>query len=67
MTRQEFYENIAAKTGDELNTIENHGFELHVPTCDPDRKEQKRLRRLRQWRQERREKHLASIAAKIQS
>ena len=67
MTHQEFYETLAGKTGDDIETIENIGFELHVPTCEPDRKELKRQRRLKNWRQERRDRHLANIAAKIQS
>ena len=64
MTRQELYETIAAKTGEDLDTIESFGFELHVETFD-DRKELRRLRRLKKWRQERRNRHLANIASKI--
>ena len=64
MTHRDFYENLAAKTGDDLDTIERLGFELHSPTFEPDRKELKRQRRLKQWRQARRERHLASIAAR---
>jgi len=67
MTKQEFYENLADKTGDELKTIKRFGFELHVPAFGTDRKELKRLRRLRQWRQLRRDRHLANIATKLQS
>ena len=67
MTHQEFYKNLAAKTGDELTTIKRIGFELHVTSCDFDRKEQKRLRRLKHWRQQRRDRYLANIAAKVQS
>ena len=65
MTKQEFYENLAVKTGEELETIERIGFELHVPSCNISRKERKRLRHLRQWRQERRDRHLANIAIKL--
>ncbi len=65
MTHSEFYETLAAKTGDELDTIERLGFELHVPTFEPDRKEAKRQRRLRLWRQQRRERSLAELAHKV--
>ena len=67
MTKQEFHEQIAATTGDDVETIERLGFELHVPAYEPDRKELKRQRRLKQWRQARRDRHLADIAAKVQS
>jgi len=67
MTKQEFHEHIAAKTGDDVETIKRLGFEVYAPSYETDRKEQKRLRRLKQWRRERRDKHLADIAAKIQS
>ncbi len=64
MSHRELYENLAAKTGDDRETIERLGFELHVPTFEPDRKESKRLRRLRQWRQARRDRRLADLAAR---
>ena len=65
MTKQEFHEHIAAKTGDDIETIERLGFEVYAPSYETDRKEQKRLRRLKQWRRDRRERHLADIAARI--
>ena len=65
MTYRELCNAIAVRTGDDLKTIERLGFELHVSTFEPDRKEQKRLRRLRLWRQERRRRHLANAAAKF--
>lgn len=49
----------------EQATIERLGFELHVPTFEPDRKEAKRQRRLRLWRQSRRDRNLAEIAHKV--
>jgi hypothetical protein len=58
MTRNEFYDALVAKIGEDRETIERLGFE-------PDRKEYKRHRRLKFWRQQRREKNLANIAAKI--
>jgi hypothetical protein len=65
MTRQEFYENIADKTGEDINTIESLGFELAAPAYEPDRKEQKRQRRLKLWRQQRRDRRLGNIASKV--
>jgi len=65
MTRQELHERLAAKTGDDIETIEKLGFELNVPSFAPDRKELKRQRRLRQWRQERRDRVLGSIAVRL--
>jgi hypothetical protein len=65
MTRKEFYETIANKTGEDINTIESLGFELHIPSFVPDRKEMKRERRLKLWRQLRRDKHLATIAGRL--
>ena len=67
MTQQEFHERLAAKTGEDIETIERIGFELQMPLFEPDRKELKRQRRLKQWRQERRDRHLAKIATKVQS
>ena len=46
MTKQEFHECLAAKTGDDIDTIERIGFELHAPAFAIDRKELKRQRRL---------------------
>ncbi len=65
MTHRELYENLAAKTGDDRETIERLGFELHFPTFEPDRKELKRQRRLWLWRQARRERRLADLASKL--
>ena len=65
MTRQELHERLAAKTGDDITTIEKLGFELHVQSFAPDRKELKRQRRLRQWRHERRDRQMANIAARF--
>jgi len=65
MTKQELHERLAAKTGDDITTIEKLGFELNVPSFEPDRKELKRQRRLRQWRQERRDRQMANIAARV--
>jgi len=65
MTRQELHERLAAKTGDDIATTENLGFELNVSTFTPDRKELKRQRRLRQWRQERRDRVLGNIAVRF--
>ena len=65
MTKQEFYKHIAAKTGDDVETIERIGFEVYAPAYEPDRKELRRERRLRQWRQERRDRVLGNIAARI--
>ena len=65
MTKQELHERLAAKTGEDITTIENLGFELHVQSFEPDRKESKRQRRLRQWRQERRDRQMANIAARL--
>ena len=67
MTHQEFYENLADKTGDDPETIEKLGFELHVPSFEPDRKELRRERRLKLWRQQRRDRQIAKLAAKVQS
>ena len=67
MTKQELNERLAAKTGDDVETIERLGFEAYAPSFEPDRKELKRRRRLKQWRQERRDRVLGSIAAKVQS
>jgi hypothetical protein len=61
MTQQELYQQLAEKTGEDIETIEAYGFAL----CEPNRKELKRQRRLRLWRQIRRERHLAKIAEKI--
>jgi hypothetical protein len=63
MTQHEFYQRIAKQTGDDLETIEALGFELHIPSYKPDRKESKRQRRLRLWRQQRRNRRLAAIAS----
>ena len=63
MTKQELHERLAAKTGEDLKTIERIGFELN--TFEPDRKEFKRQRRLKFWRQQRRDRNLANIAAKV--
>jgi hypothetical protein len=63
MTQQELHERLAAKTGEDIETIEHLGFEVYAALTD--RKEQKRLRRLRQWRQERRDRNLANLAAKV--
>ncbi len=65
MTHKEFYETLAGKTGDDLDTIERLGFELHFPAFEPDHKELKRQRRLRLWRQARRDRRLADLAEKI--
>ena len=65
MTRLELHERLAAKTGEDITTIENLCFELHVQSFEPDRKESKRLRRLKQWRQDRRNRHLANIVARL--
>ena len=65
MTKQELHKHLAAKTGEDIETIENLGFELHTPSVVIDRKEQKRQRRLRQWRQERRDRFLSSIAMRL--
>ena len=54
MPHQKLYQRIAEVTGDEMETIEALGFELHVPQYQPDRRETKRQRRLRLWRQQRR-------------
>ena len=64
MTREEFYQQIADATGEELATIESYGFEPHVPQFNSNRKELKRQRRLRLWRQQRRDRRLAAIANK---
>ena len=63
MTRHDFYQEIANKTGDEIRTIEAIGFEMHA--FQPNRKELRREKRLRSWRQQRRDKRLGDIAAKI--
>ncbi len=65
MSHRDFYDNLADKTGDDRETIERLGFELHFPTFEPDRKEIKRQRRLRLWRQARRERRLADLASKL--
>ena len=65
MTKQELHECLAAKTGDDIETIERIGFELHAPAFALDRKELKRQRRLKQWRQERRDRVLGNIAVKL--
>ncbi len=63
MINQELYQNIADRTGEDVETIESYGFAL----CEPDRKELKRQRRLRHWRQARRDRRLADIASKMSS
>ena len=65
MTKQELHECLAAKTGEDIETIERFGFELHAPSYEADRKELRRERRLKLWRQQRRDRHLANIAARI--
>ena len=65
MTKQELHKHLAAKTGEDIETIENLGFELHTPSAAFDRKELKRERRLKLWRQQRRDRHLATIASKL--
>ena len=67
MTKQEFHEHIAAKTGDDVETIKRLGFEVYAPSYETDRKELRRERRLKLWRQQRRDRHLANIAVKVQS
>jgi|GEM_PF-6277393 len=61
MKRQELYQRIAEVTGDDMETINTLGFELHIPQYQPNPKEIKRLRRLRLWRQQRRHRRLAEI------
>ena len=65
MTKQEFHEHIAAKTGDDVETIKRLGFEMYAPSYETDHKELKRQRRLKRWRQERRDRVLGNIAAKF--
>lgn len=53
MTHQEFYQHLADRTGEDVETIESLGFEIETH-FSPDRKELKRQRRLKLWRQQRR-------------
>ena len=57
MTQRELYKCLAAKTGDDIETIENLGFKLHVPLDETELQCEYRPKQRRQ------ERH---TAAKIQ-
>ncbi|MGL4944022.1 MAG: hypothetical protein ACRC46_12625 [Thermoguttaceae bacterium] len=49
MTRQQFYEHIAAQTGEDVDTIASFGFELEMPRYADNRRLRRRQRRWRPW------------------
>ncbi len=62
MPSNKLYHHLSLHLGDDFDTIERLGFELHAPSFITDRKEAKRLRRLKIKRETRHNRNLARIA-----
>ncbi len=62
MPSNKLYHHLSHHLGDDFDTIERLGFELHAPSFIADRKEAKRQRRLKIKREMWRNRNLARIA-----